>query len=167
MSDHLRRLSKSTCKSQAYPLSHPQCCCCRSFSGIISANGWSFASCASTVAAASFALGALSVAAGSGISANGWSFASSGQTANGWCTRWRHHPWLVRITANGWWPRACVYCFCGNGERHKRPNAASACIYKLDKPNYYTPTQKHAACHLANSRNTANTNSHQASDNAA
>ena len=51
-----------------------------------------------------------------------------------------HHPWLVRITANGWWPRACVYCFCGNGERHKRPNAASACIYKLDKPNYYIPT---------------------------
>ena len=37
----------------------------------------------------------------------------SRQTANGWCTRWRHHPWLVRITANGWWPRACVYCFCG------------------------------------------------------
>ena len=50
------------------------------------------------------------------------------------------NPWLVRITANGWWPRACVYCFCGNGERHKRPNAASACIYKLDKPNYYIPT---------------------------
>ena len=27
---------------------------------------------------------------------------------HGWCTRWRHHPWLVRITANGWSFASCA-----------------------------------------------------------
>ena len=80
-----------------------QCSCCRSFSGIISANGWSFASCASTVAAASFALG---VAAGSGISANGWSFALSGLSANGWScalgARTAAGCSFLGLSANGW-----------------------------------------------------------------